>query len=547
MVNVYFHGFWWGFFEKTNPVHIQFFVDILEGILSQPVTISSFENSTVLIEAFCSRLDSETLSVVKKKTWEHSFLYSGESFPLPSFSSEYSAILCCQSSRRNIINVPHYIPYLYCNNFTEKAHTIHLEDPELFKLDNSKKDMLVAGISNPYGYDRNRILDYLGNIFPIEHIGNFRNTIGGAFGPSYNTREFQEYMGKFKFVLTMENSIGDTYITEKIFNAILSNRIPIYFGTKNVTDYINEKRILRVSDTSAESLKILSERISELMHDDDEYNSILKEPVFVKNCRTVRDIIQDTQRLLFNKKPKEYGITATFCVCNEQFEADRYSRMTKMFEDLGWNVTYMASTYKHTITNEMYMKYVKNPELITKSKHAPTRGPVTLRKSEVSISLNFIDILQTIRKNYTSGVFFICESDIRLVGDVNDIPRVIDAVTSHDPSWDYILIGTYPAVGDNVLNDVIVSKMQFTWLADSSLYSYRGVVKLLDFIEKTRDMDLSLPYDHIIDEAAVHGGFSIYYTNKHVFKQMSYYREEPSRIQGDQGGCKVLRDTEYSR
>ena len=540
MINVYFHGFWSGFFEKTNPVHIQFFVDILEGIFSQPISISTIEDSTVLIEAFCSQLDSETLSALKKKKWDHSFLYSGESFPLPSFSYDYSAILCSQSSGGNIINVPHYISYLYCNNFIEKAQTIHLEDPELFKID--KKDALVACISNPYGYDRNRILDYLGKRFPIEHIGRFRNTIGGEFTPLYNSHEFQEYMRKFKFVLTMENSIGDTYITEKIFNAILSNRIPIYFGTKNVTDYINDKRILRVSDTSFESLDILAKKISSLMNDDDAYNSILKEPVFVENSRTVQDIVYDAKRILFNKDRREYGITATFCMCNETYEPDRYSRMTKMFEGIQWDVTYMAPTYKHTITDEMYMKYVKNPSLITQSHHAPTRGPITLRKSELSISLNYIDILSTIRKNYTSGVFFVCESDIRLVGDVKDIPRVIDAVTARDSSWDYILIGTYPASGDEVIDDIIVTRMPFTWLTDSCLYSYRGVLKLLEFIESS-DMDLSLPYDHIIDEASAKSGFSIYYTNNHVFKQMSYYREESSRIQGDEGGCKVvLRD-----
>jgi len=539
MVKVHFHGFWWGFFEKVNPVHIQFFLDILEGIFSEPVSVSSIDEATVLVEAFCSQIDSEIRSILSKKNWEHSFLYSGESFALPSFSAEYSAILCCQSSGGNIINVPHYIPYLYCNNFTEKAQTIHLEDPELFKLDSAKKDMLVSCISNPFGNDRNAIIDRLETEFAVEHIGRFRNTIGGAFGPFYNSPDFQEYMRKFKFVLTMENSIGDTYITEKIFNAILSNRIPIYFGTNNIKDYINEKRILRLADTSTESLNLLSKRISELMADDDAYRTILKEPVFVENCRTVQDIIEETKRMLFKS-----GITQTFCVCNEKFEPDRYSRITKMFDHLTWDVTYMASTYKHTITDEMYMKYVKDPELITKSPHSPHRGPVTLRKSEVSISLNFIDILRTIRNKYTSGVFFICESDIRLVGDVNDIPLILDAVAKIDSSWDYILIGTYPAVGDADPDNIVVTRMPFTWLADSSLYSYRGVLKLLDFIENTRGMDLSLPYDHIIDEAAVHGGFSIYYTNKHVFKQMSYYREDLSQIQGDQGGCKVLRDTD---
>ena len=37
-----------------------------------------------------------------------------------------------------------------------------------------------------------------------------------------------------KFIISMENSIGDTYITEKVLHGLLADTIPIYWGTNNI-------------------------------------------------------------------------------------------------------------------------------------------------------------------------------------------------------------------------------------------------------------------------------------------------------------------------
>ena len=48
----------------------------------------------------------------------------------------------------------------------------------------------------------------------------------------------------YKFHITMENTLVDGYVSEKLFNGALDGGIPIYFGASNVGSYINEKSIV---------------------------------------------------------------------------------------------------------------------------------------------------------------------------------------------------------------------------------------------------------------------------------------------------------------
>ncbi|KAL3797260.1 hypothetical protein HJC23_004552 [Cyclotella cryptica] len=45
----------------------------------------------------------------------------------------------------------------------------------------------------------------------------------------------------YKFHITMENSLVDGYISEKLFNGALGSGIPIYFGASDVGSYVNAK------------------------------------------------------------------------------------------------------------------------------------------------------------------------------------------------------------------------------------------------------------------------------------------------------------------
>ena len=52
----------------------------------------------------------------------------------------------------------------------------------------------------------------------------------------------------YKFVIAMENSKYDGYITEKIVNAFYSGAIPIYWGCNTVVQHFNKKAFINVND-----------------------------------------------------------------------------------------------------------------------------------------------------------------------------------------------------------------------------------------------------------------------------------------------------------
>ena len=48
-------------------------------------------------------------------------------------------------------------------------------------------------------------------------------------------------MSRYKFHITMENSLVDGYVSEKIFNGALGSGVPIYFGASDIGSFVNAK------------------------------------------------------------------------------------------------------------------------------------------------------------------------------------------------------------------------------------------------------------------------------------------------------------------
>jgi len=60
------------------------------------------------------------------------------------------------------------------------------------------------------------------------------------------------------FQVVVENSIIDSYFTEKIIDCFVTGTIPIYYGTKRITDFFNAQGIIQFS-TLEELFKIIGE------------------------------------------------------------------------------------------------------------------------------------------------------------------------------------------------------------------------------------------------------------------------------------------------
>ena len=83
------------------------------------------------------------------------------------------------------------------------------------------------------------------------------------------------FLSMYKFSISMENSNGDGYISEKIIDSFRAGTIPIYYGDYIVDEFINPKTYILINGEMDIDKKI--EYIKKIDKDDKLYISLLKE------------------------------------------------------------------------------------------------------------------------------------------------------------------------------------------------------------------------------------------------------------------------------
>lgn len=284
-MKVYFNAFWNGFHQDINTV--KFFIELFKQTFNEECTIDSYENSELL----CESLFGE--SCILSKSWKYSILYSGES-RLRENSELYTIILYSQLSHKNIVNCPVFFPYIYCNNLLDKFETCH----NIKRFDIPKKDIVVIISNTTSNYiKRLEFIELLDKEYNITYAGSYKNNIGGNLTYGYGTEEFSNFNSNFKFIISMENSIEETYITEKICHGINAKNIPIYWGTDKVKDYFNIDRYVLVDDKDYN--KTLKE-IRELYTNESKWLNMVNQPTFTNNklCISFDNIVEDMKKII---------------------------------------------------------------------------------------------------------------------------------------------------------------------------------------------------------------------------------------------------------
>lgn len=539
-MKLFVHGFWSGFFDKTNALHKDFFIDLFTLVFNEEIEISmNYEECDILLETVFS---NETF--LFNKSWKYSFLFSGES-RLNKFKDHYTCILYGERNHNNIVNVPLFIPYLYCNNLSDKMKKNNGKE-RVFPTKN-----ICAIISNGNGIERNLLLDKIDKRIQIDYAGQYRNNTE-KIDHYYNTDEFIDFVSQYKFVVSMENSRADTYITEKITHGFLSSSIPIYWGSLRVTDYFNNERFINIQHEN-NNIDLIIDRIEEICNNNDEYLNIIKQPIFSFE-RTIYDIVRDIRNFLFTNPYK--SISQIYLINNPEFEPDRYTHLNKLFfETLQVSrdkVQFICPTYKHTITDEMMNKLVKT-QLVTVLRH------LNMKKSEISLFLNYKAVLESIERNYTDGNFLIFESDVMLNNnEYLKLDEFLTFVKTKEKSWHAINIGfgtddfintidfqmftpnnTYedrqhPFYEDcTTINDRYRLIRKFgTRCTDSILWTYSGIKAFLEYMNKNDDY--CIPFDYYMSRLFyTNFEFKQYWTNFYPFIQGTNCGYMKSAIQDD--------------
>jgi hypothetical protein len=233
-----------------------------------------------------------------------------------------------------------------------------------------------------------------------------------------------------------------------------------------------------------------------------------------------------------------------YVICSPEYEPSRFPMMKHLVDSLGVSDShsFLCPTYKTTITDEIMNQYVKQ-----NSVHTILRRRDGMRKSEISLFLNFRHVLETIRRNYTEGMFLTFESDVISLN--NSMPQLLPFLSAARDSleqWDVIDIGSNTAfsgrrnqtyMGSDAQlsllsrsgDSFVVTRMLHTRCTDSLLWSYSGVVKFLNYLETFPFYEY--PLDYYMDEFFHnHPGFRFYWSNASFFIQTSNLGICPSTI-----------------
>ena len=517
-MKILFNGWFSGFFNKENPgVTVDFFLELFKNVYNETCEIGNINDSEVLCEF--DMLLSCPGTFVRAKKWRTTFLFNGES-TMKSNKSLYDVVLCGERNHKNVVNVPLFVPYIYTNNFVDR-----LSQKKNINVVPNKNVCVI--ISNPSGNIRNEFLDKLEKHINIDYAGNYKNNIGGCIKYKYNSEEFLNFISEYKFVISMENSKEDTYITEKIIHGLLANTVPIYWGSDRIFDYFNKKRILNLS-----SSKYITEVISQILHISNNNNlwlSMVNENNFNDNKLTRNiDSISEDIRCLIDRQCWNH-VDKIYCINSPIFEPDRHEMLKKLFFKNNIRndfVKYICPTYKHTIDSNTYNKYTKN-QLVRHLRNS------NMTLGELSLFLNYREVLENIEKNYKDGLFLIFESDVIESTDISKFNNFLDSIKNKE--FDLIHLGLcdsglfnisltdnfitgYRVHGEKLNSNVLeyekkyttrkkyieditnendefrVIRKFYTRCTDCFLWKYSGIIKFLHIMRNFEDY--SCPFDY---------------------------------------------------
>jgi hypothetical protein len=148
-----------------------------------------------------------------------------------------------------------------------------LSKEELFSI---KTNFCAFIQGNPKCEYRNNFFHLLNSKKRVDSSGLIFNNTGTII--SWDKK--LDYLKHFKFAISFENQSSNGYITEKIFEPMLVQTIPIYWGSNTVSYEFNNKAIINVNELSVEDTVDL---VLKLDSDDDMYYEMYRQPFLPNN------------------------------------------------------------------------------------------------------------------------------------------------------------------------------------------------------------------------------------------------------------------------
>ena len=161
---------------------------------------------------------------------------------------------------------------------------------ELPSIPFSSKHLCLFVSRNRLNENKANLWDYLELEYSkdIHHISQYYSSIETS--SCYSSAELLNVFSKYKFIVVMENTHQEGYITEKIFNVFQAGAIPIYDGAPDINNFINPESFLSFDDDD------ILEKIDYLKDNEKEYNKIINAKKI--NSSIIDNITKTTQNYL---------------------------------------------------------------------------------------------------------------------------------------------------------------------------------------------------------------------------------------------------------
>lgn len=163
--------------------------------------------------------------------------------------------------------------HFYINYFIMNYNIIK----PIFNTEYTNKKFCLMINKSKLNNEIEEFINLLNNIDKVDNINMYDILIKKK--SCYHSEELITIFNKYKFILCIENSYDDGYITEKIFNCFFANTIPLYKGSKKIKNYINENRFINLYDP----IETIIERIKLYNINEKIYNEIINYNIISKN------------------------------------------------------------------------------------------------------------------------------------------------------------------------------------------------------------------------------------------------------------------------
>lgn len=211
--------------------------------------------------------------------------YLGENIAPAMDYANYAMSFDYLEDSRNY-RLPHYLLY---------PGYYELTNPKIITEDLSKRKFCNFVVSNGNCKERNDFFFKLSKYKKVDSGGRFMNNVG------YVVEDKRKFQSEYKFSISFENNAYrpgyEWYITEKAFEAMCVNSIPIYRGGNKINEDFNSKSFINYHDFKSEDDMI--EYIIYLDKNDDKYIEVLKEPWFINNQVPDNNKIENIKNFLY--------------------------------------------------------------------------------------------------------------------------------------------------------------------------------------------------------------------------------------------------------